>query len=257
MNSKFLTLRVRNLLRSQWLKSPRQYSLMPASCSQSGLLLLPASHWRALLFYGWFSGKKAEWGNGKHTHLCSGLSSGFAPEWSSYVTSFSWASVSLCIKWMTRVTDLKELFWHTCAWHLHLLCLVLGHFLSLVQLTWPLAWRMCTDLFSPRLLNPWLLILRFCWSPAPSPKRMHLTDSCFPASPPGGTVLVSVTCALPVAQVALTCASFSWHSPAAGHLPFPKPLIPILSTVYTNVPSQSFLSLINMYDQFCGILWRG
>lgn len=115
MNSKFLTLRVRNLLGSQWLKSPRQYSLMPASCSQSGLLLLPASHWCALLFYRWFSGKKAEWGNGKHTHLCSGLSSGFAPEWSSYITSFSWASVSLCIKWMTRVTDLKKtLLAHVC-----------------------------------------------------------------------------------------------------------------------------------------------
>ena len=36
---------------------------------------------------------------------------------------------------MTRVTDLIELFWHLPAWHLHLLCLVLDHYLS-VQLTW-------------------------------------------------------------------------------------------------------------------------
>lgn len=37
---------------------------------------------------------------------------------------------------MTRVTDRIELFWHLSAWHLHLLCLALDHYLSSVQLTW-------------------------------------------------------------------------------------------------------------------------
>ena len=66
-------------------------------------------------------------------------------------------------------------------------------------------------------------------------------------------VLASVTCTPPLAQVALP--SFSWHSLADSIQLFLKPLIPIFSAVYTNVPLQSVPHKYEWSKVF-GTLWR-
>lgn len=88
--------------------------------------------------------------------------------------------------------------------------------------------------FFPSLPNPWLLVLRLCCSQF-SPQRESWQIHAFQQVP-------REEWCWPVGRVPFcwhrwpwAIPSFSRHTLAASHLPFLKPLIPILSTEDTNL----------------------